>query len=96
MEQRSYTKNATTGLDTMSSPGENSMAPSNALRYVFTPSVFKRNCILAAAVGCLLTVTNQLDVLLTQPFSLRLAAKIFLNFLIPFAVASASAVLHRK
>lgn len=80
----------------MPSPNENVKALSSAFRFVFSPVVFKRNCLLAAIVGCLLTIANQLDVLLAQPFSFRLGTKIFLNFLIPFAVSSVSAVLNRK
>jgi Mg/Co/Ni transporter MgtE len=67
-----------------------------AIRYVFIREVFKRNALLAVLVGCLLTLTNQLDVLLGQPFSLRLGTKIFFNFLIPFVVSSASAVINRE
>lgn len=80
----------------MNSSNENVKASSNAVRYVFSPVVFKRNCLLAAVVGCLLTMANQLDVILTQPFSFRLGTKIIFNFLIPFAVSSTSAVIHRK
>ncbi len=75
---------------------EAAKARSGALRYVFSPAVFKRNCLLAAIVGCLLTIANQLDVLLAQPFTVRLGTKILLNFLIPFAVSSTSAFINRK
>jgi hypothetical protein len=64
--------------------------------YIFSREVFRRNCVLAAVVGCLLTVANQLDVLIEQPFSFRLGTKILFNFLIPFAVSSTSAVINRK
>lgn len=80
----------------MTSLNENAKAPSNAIRYVFSPAVFKRNCLLAAIVGCLLTIANQLDVLLAQPFTARLGTKILFNFLIPFAVSSTSALINRK
>jgi len=66
------------------------------ISYVFSRDVFPRKCVLAAIVGCLLTTTNQLDVLLAQPFSLRLGTKIFTNFLIPFAVSSTSALINRR
>ena len=68
----------------------------DGLRYVFSAIVFKRNCLLAVIVGCLLTLANQLDVLLAQPFSFRLGTKILFNFLIPFVVSSTSALLNRK
>jgi hypothetical protein len=67
-----------------------------ALRYVFSPPVFRRNCLLAGVVGCLLTAANQLDVLLAQPFTVRLGTKILFNFLIPFIVSSTSAWIHSK
>jgi hypothetical protein len=69
---------------------------SSVIRYVFSPAVFRRNCLLAAIVGLLLTLANQLDVLLAQPVSFRLGSKIPFNFLIPFAVSSTSAVINRK
>ncbi len=80
----------------MTSLNGNPEAPSNPIRYVFSPAVFKRNCLLAAIVGCLLTIANQLDVLLAQPFTLRLGTKILFNFVIPFAVSSISALINRK
>lgn len=66
------------------------------IRYAFRWQVFKRSSLLALVVGCLLTLTNQFDILLSQPFGFGLAMKIFFNFLIPFAVASAAAVMNRK
>jgi hypothetical protein len=78
------------------------MTPSNAnpssssFRYVFGHEVLRRNFVIAAVVGCLLTITNQLDVLLAQSFSFRLGTKIFFNFLIPFVVSSTSALINRK
>ena len=80
----------------MTSSNVNSMSLSGGIRYVFSREVFRRNCMLAAVVGCLLTITNLLDVLLAQPFSLRLGIKILFNFLIPFAVSSTSALVNRK
>ena len=68
---------------------------SSALRYIFTTGVLRRSIILALIVGCVLTLTNQLDVLLSQPFTARLAVKIILNFLTPFAVSSTSAAINR-
>ena len=58
--------------------------------------MLKRNGLLAIVVGCLLTLTNQLDVLLTQPFTPLLAMKIFFNFLIPFDVSSAGAAINHR
>lgn len=67
----------------------------SAWRYVFSGDVFKRNSLLTIVVGCLLTLTNQLDVLLSQPFTLRLGVKIFFNFLVPFVVSSAAVTMNR-
>jgi hypothetical protein len=66
------------------------------IRYVFRRDVFKQNSLIALVVGCLLTLTNQLDVMLTQPFTARLATKILFNFLIPFLVSSISAAMTHK
>lgn len=79
---------------TLSRESANSSS-SPGIRYVFTRKVFGRNCAIAAIVGCLLTLTNQLDVLIAQPFSFRLGTKIVFNFLIPFAVSSTSAFINR-
>lgn len=80
----------------MTSSSANAKPLAGSIGYVFSREVFKRNCVLAAVVGCLLTIANQLDVLLAQPFSLRLGTKIFFNFLIPFVVSSTSALINRK
>lgn len=59
----------------MSSSNANAKSQPSGIAYVFSREVFRRNCVLTAVVGCLLTVANQLDVLLTQPFSFRLVTK---------------------
>ena len=63
--------------------------------YAFSWPVARKSLTIAAVVGCLLSISNQGDVLLSQPFSARIGIKVFLNFLIPFAVSSVSAVLNR-
>lgn len=68
----------------------------SAIQFVFSRTVLKRNLVVALVVGCLLSLTNQLDVLLSQPFTLRLASKLLFNFLVPFTVSSVSAILNRK
>lgn len=80
----------------MTSSNANARARPGNISYVFSRDVFRRNCVLAGIVGCLLTVANQLDVLLVQPFTLRLGTKILFNFLIPLAVSSTSALINRK
>jgi len=68
----------------------------DGIRYILRPDVLRRNCLLAIIVGCLLTAANQLDVLLTGPFTYRLAIKILANFLIPLVVSSISALINRS
>ncbi len=80
----------------MTSSNANAKAWFGSIAYIFSREVFRRNCVLAAVVGCLLTIANQLDVLLVQPFTFRLGTKILFNFLIPFVVSSTSALINRK
>jgi hypothetical protein len=68
----------------------------DGIRYVLSGDVLKRNLLIALAVGSLLSLTNQLDVILNRGFTARLVMKIIFNFLIPFCVSSASALLNRK
>lgn len=72
----------------------NSQSP-GARAYALSAPVAKKSLTIALVVGCLLSITNQGDVLLKEPFTARIAIKLFLNFLIPFAVSSVSAVLNR-
>lgn len=65
-------------------------------RYVLSGDVLKRNLLIALAVGLLLSLTNQLDVILNRGFTARLVMKILFNFLVPFCVSSASALLNRN
>jgi hypothetical protein len=67
-----------------------------ALRYVLSPSVAKRSLAIAVVVGCLLSITNQADVLMQDGLTPRVGAKILMNFFIPFAVSSVSALLNRN
>jgi hypothetical protein len=66
-----------------------------ALQYVFRGSVLRRNALIALIVGTLLTLANQLDVILRAPLHAPLIAKICFNFVIPFAVSSFSAHANR-
>lgn len=67
----------------------------SALQYVLSGSVLRRNALIALVVGTLLTLANQLDVILRAPLDARLFAKICFNFVIPFAVSSLSAHANR-
>ena len=69
--------------------------PVGAWAYIFSRPVARKNVMLAAVVGSLLSLVNQGDALLRDPFTARIALKLFFNFLIPFTVASVSAALNR-
>ena len=64
--------------------------------FLLSWNVFKRSLLIALVVGCLLSLVNQLDVILREPLSARVATKIAMNFVIPFAVASVSALVNRS
>ncbi|MCA1602004.1 MAG: hypothetical protein LC776_10310 [Acidobacteria bacterium] len=68
----------------------------DALRFVFSRRVFRRNLLVALAVGCVFSLAHQLDVILREPFTAPLAVKLFFNFLIPFIVSSISAAINRE
>ena len=53
-----------------------------ALAYAPSWAVARKSLMIAAVVGCLLSIANQGDVLLSQPFTTRIGIKLFLNFLI--------------
>lgn len=67
----------------------------SALSYVLRGRVLRRNLVIALVVGCVLSLANQLDVVLTSPFTLKLGMKILFNFLVPFVVASVSSAMNR-
>jgi len=75
-----------------SSPRKNE----SVLPYVFSPPVLKRSLAIALIVGCVLSIANQYDLLLSTPMNPRLGVKIFFNFLVPFGVSSSSAAAHRE
>ena len=74
----------------------NGGTPSGPLRYIFSGSVAKRSLAIAVVVGCLLSITNQGDVMLQEGLTPRVGVKILMNFFIPFAVSSVSALLNRN
>ena len=65
-------------------------------RYIFSAGVAKRSLAIAVVVGCLLSITNQADVLMQEGLTPRIGVKILMNFFIPFAVSSVSALLNRN
>jgi len=66
------------------------------LRDLFSGPTLRHNAVLALVVGTVLSAVNQLDMILTQPISLRMVVKVGANFLIPFTVASISTAMNRK
>ena len=68
----------------------------SSIQYILSPQVLKRSLMIALVVGFVLSLVNQLDILLHEPMTLRIAAKIFMNFLVPFIVSSVSALLNRR
>lgn len=76
--------------------GQAHSGDSSALRYVLRKDVLRRCGLISLVVGCVLTAANQYDVLLHGPFTAKLAAKIMINFLVPFVVSSTSATMNRR
>ena len=68
----------------------------SALSYVLFGRVFKRNILIALVVGCLLSLIKQLDILISDPFTVLLGTKLFLTFLVPFVVSSLSSAINRE
>ena len=52
------------------------------------PSNLRRTVQIALVVGCVLTLVNQLDILLDGKVGPLLGAKIALNFVVPFVVSN--------
>jgi len=67
-----------------------------AVHYALTPAVLRRNLVLAAIVGTLLTIVNQADTLASSPLDSLLITKVFFNYLIPLVVSSTGAALNRS
>ena len=64
--------------------------------YAFSRGVLRRNMLIAVFVGCALSISNQYDAFLSRQFTPKLAVKVLMNFIIPFAVSTVSAVLNRR
>lgn len=62
------------------------------LRSARRPRVLRRCSLIAVAVGTLLTLVNQFDVLATGRVDLALGGKIVANYLIPFVVSNLGAM----
>ncbi len=68
----------------------------SALSYVLHGRVLKRNVLITLVVGCLLSLINQSGILISGPFTVLLATKLFLNFLVPFVVSSLASAINRE
>jgi hypothetical protein len=80
---------------TNSGARDNTAQP-GALRFVFSPNALKRSLLIAVVARILLSMASQYDVLMRDPIGPNIAIKRFFNFLIPFTVASVSALLNRN
>lgn len=58
----------------------------------FREDVVKRSSKVSLIVGTLLTVINQLDLILTQGISVIVAFKVLLTYCVPYCVATYSSV----
>lgn len=76
--------------------GKTEPGSDSALSYVLRGPVLRRNLLVALVVGCVLSLANQMDVLLNQPFTTRLGLKLLFNFLVPFIVSSVSSAINRN
>jgi hypothetical protein len=72
------------------------IAGGSALSYVLCGRVLKRNALITMVVGCLLSLINQSGILFSDPFTVPLATKLSLNFLVPFVVSSLSSAINRE
>ncbi len=63
---------------------------------IFSPAVLKKNLVIAAVVCVVLTAANQYDVLVSEPWTLRLGLKVLFNFVVPFVVSSVSVWFNRQ
>lgn len=52
------------------------------------PAHMRRTCLIGLVVGCLLTLINQLDVFIDGKATAVTAAKVALNFCVPFVVSN--------
>ncbi len=59
--------------------GKTAETGGSILRFAFTRRVFRRNLLIALSVGCLLSLANQLALILRGQFGTPLAIKIFLT-----------------
>jgi Mg/Co/Ni transporter MgtE len=68
----------------------------DGLSYKFFKPVVKRSLLIALVVGCILSFANQYDAFARHEFTTRLGVKVFLNFIVPFTVATLSAIFNRR
>ena len=66
----------------------------SALAVCFSRSSLRRTSLIALAVGCAITLVNQGDVLLSGDAHPWIAAKMALNFVIPFVTSNLGVLAH--
>ena len=81
-------------------PDRAAIGIARALAVCRQPAHLRRTCLIAVVVGCVLTLINQLDVLLEGKATAFTAVKVGLNFCVPFVVSNlgilaATKVAHR-
>jgi len=86
---------ATTGERAIDEQVNTTTGQESAIRFLCRGPVFGRNLTIALVVGSILSVVNQLDVILSGNFSGTVLLKILFNFLVPLTVASVSCVVNR-
>lgn len=67
-----------------------------SVRVVLDPSHLKRTLLIAFVVGSWLNLFNHVDELLHGMLSAQLAAKLVLNYLMPFVVSNVDLLAHKK
>ena len=85
----------TTGDPRIDEPASTTAEPDTAIRFLCRGPVLRRNLTIALIVGSILSIANQMDVILSGNFSGSVLLKILFNFLVPFTVASVSCVVNR-
>ena len=90
-----WVSGATTEEQTIEEQANTTTGQESALGFLCRGPVFGRNLTIALVVGSILSVANQLDVILRGNFSGAVLLKILFNFLVPFTVASVSCVVNQ-
>ncbi len=66
------------------------------IRFFPRGKVLRRNLTIALVVGSILSIVNQLDLIVAGSLTPRVMAKVVFNYLVPFTVASVSSYMNRN